>query len=647
MVHIMRFLQPEDVARMACVNKELKEISEEGYLWREFFSRKYKHSSLTAQSMRDWKLCFLMEVNNIVGDLRCFHTRNHFQDDVLGIPIEFTVNPKTERKDYIYSSMDLISSEAYVQDKLRLTAWKEKFSVWLPLYITPEHFQRGLPHIRRAILNLSSDKSDKFHPDMVLDVLPKMMSTLTVLLCDKGIALSHRAADSFAAIHRLFLGMMEVYPQLINEVDRRIGHFLRTEQNRSKTNCPALGEILPLLSVSQKYSWFDLASAYLDESFDRNVIWIGKQHPHLANADVAKVPTTPDQKWMEEHDNKEERMTWPSKYHASCTTAPGAEWDRLFLSRQPTHVSRRLLMFHVSFLRLFCFGSLDDRANRYDQLFGRVAMPVKEQFVKRVKRIMEADSWPQFFDMIEIACPTPAALSGVLRRAVFNSLRKGYHRKGADLTRIHASGVSKILLKGESYSAPPNLKKVVFEDSWVTGNGGASFFDASVLVYTDKGVLEEAIDYSHTMSQFYDEKGNCAIQHSGDVIDHKKNQGTHTVHIALHALPERITRLYFVLSAWTLTLKQVVQPWVRFSDPATEMELCRYNMDPSRGEQTAVIMCCMQRGRNNQWTVTAIGDYCMGKASHYGPIYNKIAASLGVPVQQAGNFRSSGSWADY
>ena len=49
---------------------------------------------------------------------------------MLGIPIDFTLNPRTQDVDYVYSSMDIISAEAFQQDKLRTTAWREKFQLW-------------------------------------------------------------------------------------------------------------------------------------------------------------------------------------------------------------------------------------------------------------------------------------------------------------------------------------------------------------------------------------------------------------------------------------------------------------------------------------------------------------------------------------
>src|SRR5688500_18598372 len=75
-------------------------------------------------------------VSNIMGDLRCFHTKASFDEDVLGIPLEFTINPRTDALDYIYSSMDILSASPFYKERVRKSVCKEKFTHCLPLYIT-------------------------------------------------------------------------------------------------------------------------------------------------------------------------------------------------------------------------------------------------------------------------------------------------------------------------------------------------------------------------------------------------------------------------------------------------------------------------------------------------------------------------------
>ena len=55
---------------------------------------------------------------------------------------------------------------------MRKSVWREKFTDWLPIYITEEHFERGLPFMKSTFLKLSPHwKTTKFHPEMALEVL--------------------------------------------------------------------------------------------------------------------------------------------------------------------------------------------------------------------------------------------------------------------------------------------------------------------------------------------------------------------------------------------------------------------------------------------------------------------------------------------
>jgi len=205
-----------------------------------------------------------------------------------------------------------------------------------------------------------------------------------------------------------------------------------------------------------------------------------------------------------------------------------------------------------------------------------------------------------------------------LKQAVKNSLRKKYHTKSTDFSRIHQSGVSKILLKGESYTCNTNLKRVFLEDVWGFP-GNTLYLDASCVVFDFSNKLLKTVDFSHTSFC-------AAIVHSGDVIDTIKRQGTHTIKIELSELPKNVKSLYFVITAWTGLLTQILHPYILFNDPDTQQELCRYQFnEKDTGNNTAVIMAKLFRPKENApWQVLAIGHLGFGRASHYDPVYEDI-----------------------
>ena len=169
---------------------------------------------------------------------------------ILGIPVMTTVNPVTEQIDYMYSTMDVLSYDAFTFDSVRTTVWNEKFDAFLPLYVSGEHFSRAVKRVLpRCIEELCPHVHHGFRPDMVLDVLPRLMNTMVVLLCDKGVAVCDAALDGFCRIHRLFLACVQLYSDLRATVDDTLKKFARSEAGRSKSRVPSLGNFVPLLTV--------------------------------------------------------------------------------------------------------------------------------------------------------------------------------------------------------------------------------------------------------------------------------------------------------------------------------------------------------------------------------------------------------------
>merc|ERR1719235_2907663 len=153
---LVHFLLPflthsELLVLSASGNQRLAEIVEDGHLWKEELHRLFPRSDLSPENMKDWKYAFLCEMNQVVADLRCFHSKTAFDDEgvVLGMPVFFTVNPKTRRTDYIQSHMELLSYDSFKLDGVRHTVWREEFTHWLPVYICEEHWRRALPLLKK------------------------------------------------------------------------------------------------------------------------------------------------------------------------------------------------------------------------------------------------------------------------------------------------------------------------------------------------------------------------------------------------------------------------------------------------------------------------------------------------------------------
>lgn len=584
-LNIMELLPLSSLHAFSMTCRSLHQMSQDGVLWQALFRRHYPHSQLTPHNMNDWKRLFSMEVDQIFGTLVCFHTKVDYKEDVLGIPIQFTVNPRTEQIDYVYSSLDILSRQAYYEDKVRKTVWKEKFTHFLPIYIDEDHFRRGLPILKRTMAEMCG--GGQFEPSMVLYILPKLMNTMVVLLVDRGIHASQKALDGYWTVHRLFIALVREYPQLSTMIDKKIQEFIKSEGNRVKSVVPSLGDFLPLLSVSDKVKWKDISWLYLAEVFDRNVLWVGK-------ADASLVTGSLD--------------------------GPEADTNRLTKTFDAIKVSNRLTLFHVHFLNMNAGKTMDAVATEYDLFYGRPSHMARSAFQKTIGRIIEAQDWPAFFSLLGLGCPTPLRLTQWLKTSVKNSLRKSYHTSRTNFSAIQKSGVSSILKKGETYKSSSQLKKIKMEESWGY-EGSVRFLDASCIMFS--GTKRSGyVDYAHTRA------ANGAVTHSGDVIDYAKNTGTHTINVTLTELPEQVDSLWFTMTAFTGDLTDIKQPFVRFTDASTDEELCRYDLESvDTGTNLAIIMCSMNRLSANQWSVKAIGHIGMGKAgseTSYAPLFKDI-----------------------
>ncbi|KAF3911424.1 hypothetical protein ABW20_dc0103970 [Dactylellina cionopaga] len=590
-------LNARDVVSFSQTCKHIHSFCMDGYFWKSFFQRCYPNSDLVASNLDDWLLAFAQESNFAGSEMKCFASKVTMDEDVLGIPIDWTMNPRTKQVDYIYivDSSDFLSRASFHDDKVRKTTWNKEFKAWCPMYLTEEHFQRALPDIKEFMVEMCPEYGSRlFTPRMVLDVIPKMMNTLVVLLMDNGEKISSKAIEGYFLLHRLFRAMINEYPQLQREIDERIRRVKDSEEGRTKGALPSLGNFLPLLSVSEKYSWVTpgLSRGIIGEFFDRAVIWTAREHPKIVNV---------------------QRFA-PKQVEAS---------DRyLGMWLDAGQVSRRLMVFHVRLLYSIQQkqGHMDEISTANDLLFGRPPRPVVEKFQGTVQKIMTLSSWPDFFDAMFIRRPTKADLTALLQQAVRNSLRKHYHRAGMDFSKIQASGVSRILLKGQSYSVPPNLKKLEMKESWRwESSGGSGFLDATCTVFNFRDEFIDEVNYSSRLALCGDDsKRNttAALRHSGDVMDHNVCRGEHTIEVNLEqvAQHQEVKSLVFCMSAWSgARLGDFKTPEVSLVDKISKVELANYNFGSTRSADTrgkkSVVMAVLYRTKvGGKWDLKAVGD---------------------------------------
>ncbi|KAF3905855.1 hypothetical protein AA313_de0207750 [Arthrobotrys entomopaga] len=589
-------LNARDIVNFSLTCKHIQSFCMDGYFWKSFFQRCYPNSDLVASNLDDWLVAFAQESNFAGSEMKCFASKVSMDEDILGVPVDWTMNPKTKQVDYIYmvDSSDFLSRAAFHDDKVRKTTWNKEFKAWCPMYLTEEHFQRALPDIKEFMVEMCPEYGTRlFTPRMVLDVIPKMMNTLVVLLMDNGESISSKAIEGYFLLHRLFKAMIAEFPQLQVEIDERIRRVAASEDGRVKNALPSLGNFFPLLSVSEKYSWVTpgLSKAIVGEFFDRAVIWTAREHPKIVNV----------QKFAP-------KVVEPSDRYLGMWLDAG-------------QVSRRLLAFHVRLLYSIQQkqGGMDEISTANDLLFGRPPRPVVEKFQKTVQKIMTLSTWTEFFDALFVRRPTKADLTALLQQSVRNSLRKRYHRAGMDFSKIHASGVSRILLKGQSYSVPPNLKKLEMKESWRWESGwGGNFLDATCSVFDFNDKFIDEVSYAKQIAFCGDESNRnrtAALRHSGDKIDHEVNRGEHTIEVNMEEMGKynNVKSFVFCMSAWSgARLADFKTPEVSLVDKISKVELATYNFGGTGGpnrDKKSVVMAILYRSKvGGKWDMKAVGD---------------------------------------
>lgn len=637
--NILPFLAVSDLASFGNCSQRTKSISENKHHWQSRFNLQFPNHNLSFASDREYKLAYKLHTTGAIHKQRCFHSKKTFFEDILGLGIDFTVNPKTKVVDYINTSQDLFSASSFNRRGIKSDAFGNEFKLFLPLYFSRDHFRRALPTIKSTVMSLCLEGSScEFHPYMILDVLPKIVNTFTVLVSSEGVAASKKSFIGLTRIYRLFLALAEMYPSIEAEALYRIRKFIIDDTCRSKKACPSLGNFLPLLIIVDRNvaKWSLLRSKYISESLTRSVLWVLKKHPEL--------------------ERKDDKTT-------SCID------QRLQLTREAAQVGMRLNMLQVHFVSFLCQGPNLSCATRLDNFLEEMEeeelesaeiescqqqlettdgdeLPnpklLQEQheavdsterqkeadkeettgqlsfstFRTIVNDIFTVDSWSGYFHFMQAPRPkSKEKMTEILRNAVKESIRKKYHKPGMDFARIHASGTSKILSKGQQYNAG-GLNRVIFTDNW-TFDGATKYLDATCLVYK-KEKLVSTVDYSQRISL------NSAIRHSGDRIE--DDTGLHTIELDLCRLDSDVTSCVFVLSAWAeATLLDISSASVSFVDAEdASTALCTYNLDAHDkvAHLKSIVMCKLYRTGDGHWHVIAIGDSHKGSADNYGPIYS-------------------------
>lgn len=203
----------------------------------------------------------------------------------------------------------------------------------------------------------------------------------------------------------------------------------------------------------------------------------------------------------------------------------------------------------------------------------------------------------------------------MLRQATHNSLRKGYHDKNTNFSRIQASGVSHILQKGESYRVGTSVRSMRLE----LGSDSSSILCGACLIYEDL-ICTKVVHYG--MRAAY----SNSVRHSGD--QQVNGVSKHVIEVDLDSLPVSVTRLFFTLCACGCAdLSGFKNPAINLHDQDAQ-PMCTYAIEKA-GRAPTVVMAAISRTPGAGWQVTAIGFHsevrCCGNYSRVKRDITKIS----------------------
>jgi len=436
---------------------------------------------------------------------------------------------------------------------------------------------------------------------MVLDVIPQCMKTLTLLLATKSDGVCDSIADTYVQLHRLFVALIQEHPTLRFEIRARLKCFIRGDKHeRSKDTVPSLGDLFPLLSVCPEYTYADLVRPYFLEQLDRGVIWTFREFPQLAKR--------------------------------SRKLRQGVDQELLEKSFEARKVSLRLVIINRAvldiLLRPAASASIADSCQKHDYLFGHASPSSKTLFVQSITKALCIKNWGGFLvqagiHMNDGNIPSPLMLTDWLKKSADNSEHRGYHKRGMNFTRVHKSGGSRILRKGEGQGLGA-VSKIRLSDSWRWDNE-QMFLDASILTFDFRGKHLSTLDYANQQQR--------GMTHSGDVMDYANQKGKHTLEVCLHRLDRKVQSVVVVLSAFNdATMEQALLPNVAVTDTDSGQELCRYELEARatalQGMKNVVMCRIWRQEPGAAWRVDAVGAIsAFGDATCYQPIITDLEAT--------------------
>lgn len=120
--------------------------------------------------------------------------------------------------------------------------------------------------LKKSIAYICAGSTRKpFKPSMILEVMPKIIVSHVAEMIQEFRHVSILALRRLTNFIRLFGMLIELYPEVQQEIEQRVKTFIEQPEKRVKDHCSSLGDLHAILLVCQKFNMDDLLGAYLQE----------------------------------------------------------------------------------------------------------------------------------------------------------------------------------------------------------------------------------------------------------------------------------------------------------------------------------------------------------------------------------------------
>ncbi|KAI1651080.1 uncharacterized protein F4817DRAFT_367617 [Daldinia loculata] len=339
-------------------------------------------------------------------ELQCFCLKQNYQFVNLGVGVSVD-------RGQIASEFDLLSREAYRSWNVRESVNNIHFDHWLPLPISPGHWQRVKKYVKISLEAMVQKIKNK-GPFSEAQVLFTFMNDVVVRLNQVTEATanhhspktnlrhaSEKAIDSYFHLFHLLVCLATEDCTLVKHANYLLHNFMSGK--RSKVECPNLGHLLIALLISDVEVTEGLIKAIIIEAITRNVVWLFDK----------KGADMPELSYLERDPVSAYRL------------------DQTF---RGSRTSYRLLMFSELFRRTARPSHKKPLSQVRDELFDRHGAPpynAAKELAETVRRLHTINDFPAFLREMGIhKVPDAQTFTDVLRKTVKSSIERGYSTMG-------------------------------------------------------------------------------------------------------------------------------------------------------------------------------------------------------------------------